>query len=304
MYRVQSLSLDMKKVADKDSSLQVKTFAEITSAHGFTFFLNSSSWLARSAWAFLTVTGIVLSIVFTVVISKSYFQSPFFSTEISIQSMNKSGVSLPDLVVCDPSPWDFDKAAKNNISKELMSFISLLLYPQLEDKENTTQYQELEKEYETLLDKFDGNPIYLLNNITKECKQLIGYCQLGTNIKLNGSQCCSRILSATEYTQQYKCFSSRNKMNVTMLEPTKVFGVTIGVDFNDDSTKLDEQIASLWALSMTGISVAVINAKSNLYYVSQTYMKLLAPNTCNIIAVEKKETDNSDKSSDFQSYQE
>ena len=298
---------NMKRMSELNSSLQVRTFAEITSAHGFSFFLNSSSWFSRSAWAFLTIVCTIFSVVFTVIISKSYFQSPFFTTEISIQPINESMVTLPDLIVCDPSPWDFDKALKNNISAEQLSFITHLLYPQQEggsSKVNTTKFQELEKGYEIILKKFDDNPIYLLNNVTKDCDQLIGYCQLGTIAQLNVTECCAQLFSFSAYTQQYKCFSSGGKMNFKMIEPAKAFGITVGVAFEDSSTKLDENVASLWALSMTGIAVAAIDPKSNLYDVAQTNMKLLAPNTCNILAVEKKETDNSDKSSDFQFHEE
>ena len=53
-----------------------------------------------------------------------------------------------------------------------------------------------------------------------------------------------------------------------------------------------------------GIAVAVADPKSNLYYVSKTKMNLLASNTHNSIAVERKELDSSDKDSDFLPYKE
>jgi hypothetical protein len=89
-----------------------------------------------------------------------------------------------------------------------------------------------------------------------------------------------------------------------MFEPSKAFGVTVGVEFADYSTKLDDNITSLWALYMTGIAVAVINPKANLYHIALNNIKQLGPNTYSIIGIERMEIDNSDKSSDFQSHQE
>jgi hypothetical protein len=219
--------------------------------------------------------------------------------------MEACATVLPNLVVCDPSPWDFDKALQNNISIDELSFITHLLYPQREDagKVKDAKFQELDNSYKEIIKKFDNNPIYLLNNITKNCSQIIDFCQFGTFGKLNGTDCCSQLLSKSEYIQQYKCYhigGMMNLLNFTIIEPSKAFGITVGVEFADFSSQLNENIASLWALSMTGIAVAVTNPKANLYNVGQNSLKLLAPNTCNIIGIERMEIDNSDKSSDFQ----
>jgi hypothetical protein len=154
------------------------------------------------------------------------------------------------------------------------------------------------------LQKFYNNSIYLLNNITKDCSQTIDFCQLGTIGKLNGTDCCAQLFSKSEYTQQYKCYHTGGMMNFTMFEPSKAFGVTVGVEFADYSTKLDDNITSLCALYMTGIAVAVINPKANLYHIALNNIKQLGPNTYSIIGIERMEIDNSDKSSDFQSHQE
>jgi Amiloride-sensitive sodium channel len=293
---------NMKKVfSEQNSSLRVSVFADTTSAHGFAFFLNSSSWLSRSAWCILTLAGTVLSIVFTVLICIKYLQGPYYSTEISIEPMIPDIPYLPEIVVCDPSPWDIDKALHNNISKQLLSYITNLLYPQHDDvyKINESRYQELEHNYKTVIKNFDDNPVHLLNNITTNCSQLIDYCQLGIREKLNGTACCSRFLSRTEYTQQFKCFRTGGMTDFVVFGKAKAFGLTIGIGYTDKSTQLNDSIASLWALSMTGIGVAVTNPKSNVFHISETKMKLLAPSTYNLIGVEKTEIDNLDKSSDF-----
>jgi hypothetical protein len=209
---------------------------------------------------------------------------------------------LPEIVVCDPSPWDFKKAYSKNISNQLLSYITHLLYPQREDmfEINESRYQDFEQNYKIVIKNFDENPIFLLNNITKDCSQVIDYCQLGIDEKLNGTACCSRLLSKTEYTQHYKCYRTGGMSKFKSIEASKAFGITIGIGYTDHSTQLNDSIASLWALSLTGIGVAVTNPKSNLNHIAQTKIKLLAPNTYNFIGVEKQEIDSSDKSSDFQ----
>jgi hypothetical protein len=44
--------------------------------------------------------------------------------------------------------------------------------------------------------------------------------------------------------------------------------------------------------------------KANLFYVSQNDIKLLAPNTANLLPIVKKEIDSSDKTSFFKTFQE
>jgi hypothetical protein len=53
----------------------------------------------------------------------------------------------------------------------------------------------------------------------------------------------------------------------------------------------------------TGVAAGVTDRKSNLYHVSQTGLKLLAPNTQNVLPMVKRETDSSEKDSFFQPYQ-
>jgi len=129
-------------------ALQTKTFAEITSAHGFGFYIQSSGWLARLVWFVLTLTSTVLAIFFTVRIGISFFKPPFYSTDISIVSPHAKYVSLPDIVVCDPSPWDFEKAATLNILVKQLSYIARLLYPQ--SPMNYSLFKDLDKEYKEI----------------------------------------------------------------------------------------------------------------------------------------------------------
>jgi hypothetical protein len=39
-------------------AMQMKTFAETTSAHGFMYILANFGWLAKSIWILLTIAGI------------------------------------------------------------------------------------------------------------------------------------------------------------------------------------------------------------------------------------------------------
>jgi hypothetical protein len=120
----------MKNNAARRPALRAQVFAENTSAHGFIFFLTSSGWPARAAWLVLTVAGTVLSIVFTVKICISSFQAPFHSTDMSLLS-DGLHVALPDVIVCDPYPWDFDKVQLRSVLQifvvHIIHFLTLLL---------------------------------------------------------------------------------------------------------------------------------------------------------------------------------
>ena len=193
-------------------SLQTSTFAEITSAHGFAFFRASSGWPSKAAWAVITLAAAFSSIYFTSKICLNSLQPPFFLTEISIQSVkNGSLVPFPDIVLCDPSPWDLDKAAKLNISRAMISYLSYFLFPVIAGLNQSTvdqKVKEQDAQYREILKQFDNNPLYLLDNVTKDCGQLVRTCQLGSSDLLKGRECCAKIFSNVEYTQLYKCFSS------------------------------------------------------------------------------------------------
>jgi hypothetical protein len=134
------------------------------------------------------------------------------------------GVPLPDLVVCDPSPWDATKATRLNISGEMLSYLSYLLFPQsLSSKtaDDNEFFTGLEDRYRTLLRRFDNSPIRLLNNVTKDCEQLIFTCNLGTTGVIGADECCPLLFSNVEYTPLYKCFSSGGKNNFSMLESSQ-----------------------------------------------------------------------------------
>jgi hypothetical protein len=285
--------------------LQTHLFAEITSAHGCGFFIASSGWLARSAWFILTLTGFILSIFFTLKIGLSAFQPPFYSTDLSVVSGDVTAVSSPDLVVCDPSPWDFDKAEHLNISLQQLSYIAFLLYPQ-----NTLGNEifiennlgDADKDYQRLLQRFDSNPVNLLNNVTKSCHQLIVYCQLGPTRASSNEECCRRLFSNVEYILMYKCYSSGGMLDYKMLEPSQAYGITVTAYLPREQRHLNISVAGLVAKYMSGISAAVADKKSNLYHVGQTNLKLLEPNTYNVLPVEKREIDSFDKSSYFQNY--
>ncbi len=226
---------------------------------------------------------------------------PHLLIDISVKSNDTGSVELPDIVVCDPSPWDFDKIKSLNISVDMVSYIAHLLYTQSDGTEGAFKYIQdvLDKDYLKLLMAYDNNPKNLLNNITKTCTQLIRYCQLGTGITYYRQACCRELFTNVEYTLQYKCFSSGGNLNFSMLEATQINGITIGVDLSDIVTQLNPGIAGPWAVIMNGVAAAVTDKKSNLYYVVQTNLKLLEPKTYTVFSVERKETDNSDKSSDF-----
>ena len=229
----------------------------------------------------------------------------FTLSDMSILSNDTRQVALPDIVLCDPGPWDFDKALALNISANLMSYIVHLLYPQ---KAGTSNWEfgdinELDQEYLSLLKKFDNNPRLLLNNITKDCAQLLNFCQLGTNVVLSSEDCCSMMFSNVEYTLQYKCFSSAGQNSFFMRQASQAFGITIGVVQSNNNSLLNASIAGPWTLIMTGFAAAVTDKKSTLYFVAQKSLKLLQPNTYSVLSVEKRETDSSERSSYFQNYE-
>ena len=80
------------------------------------------------------------------------------------------GVRLPDIVLCDPSPWDYEKALAKNISADLLAYISYMLFPLMAGLDMPTFYGRIkaqETKYQTLLKQFDNSPIKLLDSVTK-----------------------------------------------------------------------------------------------------------------------------------------
>ena len=63
--------------------------------------------------------------------------------------------------------------------------------------------------------------------------------------------------------------SSGGKFKHQMLEPSQTFGVSVTVKMDDNKkVKLNSSIASLWALSMTGVAVAVAHPRSPGLYIT------------------------------------
>lgn len=294
-----------RKKTTNRPGLQAKVFAETTSAHGFGFLLTSSDWLGRTVWLSLILTGGVLSVVFTVRICIRSFQPPFYSTDLSIVAANSDTAPAPDIVVCDPSPWDFDKAEKLNISLQQLSYTAQLLYPlfSVDSRITANIIKEMDDDHRRLLQRFDNNPINLLDNVTKSCSQVIVYCILPSKGVYDGQKCCRLFFPNVEYTLTYKCYSSGGKLVYHMSENSQVSGITVHARVTSQKRQLNESIAGLWAIFTSGISAAVADPKTNLNHVAKTSMKLLQPGTFNVLPVEKRETDSSDKASFFQHYE-
>ena len=239
--------------------------------------------------------------------SCKYLSSVHSYADLSIQSNDNRLVALPDIVLCDPSPWDFDKANMLGISRDQVSYISHLLYPQSAginlSLSSSSPIYELDKEYQVLLKRYNNNPRQLLNSITKDCSQLVQFCQLGTNVTYFGTDCCPVLFSNVEYTLQYKCFSSGGQNNFPMWEASQAYGITVSLIVSSNSSQLNGKISGRWAVIQSGVAAAVTDKKSTMFYVAQTDLKLLEPNTFNVLSVEKKVTDSTDKNSFFQPYE-
>jgi hypothetical protein len=158
---------------------------------------------------------------------------------------------MPDVVVCDPSPWDFVKAERLNISIQQLSYISHLLYPQSWNLDQS-MFKDLDNEYRQLIQRFDNNPIHLLNNVTRDCSQLFDYCQLRSADSYSGSECCSRLFTNVEYTLQYKCYSFGGKVDYSMLEAAQSYGITVSIKLSSENIHLDDDIAGAWASLQSG----------------------------------------------------
>ncbi len=214
-------------------------------------------------------------------------------------------MALPDIVVCDPSPWDFDKAESLNISIQQLSYMSQLLYPLfspgVEFIDDTLK--EMDRDYQTLLQRFDNNPISLLNNVTKSCSHLIFYCILGTRGAFSGEKCCEFIFPNVEYTPMFKCYSSGGRLDYKMPETSQAYGITVYARIAAETRYLVGTIPVDWSNFLTGISAGVADAKANLYSESQTNLKLLEPDTYNVMPLERREIDSSERPSYFQFYE-
>jgi len=69
-----------------------------------------------------SLAGAFFAVIFTIQIGASYYAPPYFSTEMTVEPTDGDPVSLPDIVLCDPSPWDTARTSKLNITQEWLGF--------------------------------------------------------------------------------------------------------------------------------------------------------------------------------------
>ena len=174
---------------------QIKSFIVTISLSGIHWIVDSHNWASRQLWLLLILAAITLSGYFSWSVSYSYLTETSFSVDYRIDHWNvsKDGlVPFPEFVLCLEAPWDIAKSKKENISIDLLSYMTNFIFPYagFGSQNNYSKMPDLEKEYLNTLNKNGWNLIELLNKVTVSCENIIEFCYFGLSTKVNGIDCC------------------------------------------------------------------------------------------------------------------
>ena len=233
--------------------------------------------------------------------SIDYMTGPGFSSEYNMVFDQQTGesVKLADFLVCDISPWDVERAQRNGISVELLSYLTHLLFPfggndPLFSEENKDKLADLEKKYQEVVAKYDNDVNALLDRVTRTCDETIIYCRMGMGRDLTGKECCDMNFNSSVFTTEGKCFNTAGKMDYYMGEAVKPLGMFVGVHIGQDiSGVLNPTQTPFSALSSRGITLVLSDPKDHPFISSVKRAYLLQPNTISSVAVEKSVIDSS-----------
>ncbi|XP_023346574.1 uncharacterized protein LOC111715477 [Eurytemora carolleeae] len=263
-----------------------------TSAHGFHWIIDAPALGEKIFWFILSISFFTVGIVLSVISIKGEIDNPKYTTALEIEEGDTvNGIPFPDFAICDPNPFSLEKAQEANVSETLLAYLTNYVYVGVDTIENMTcRSDKLDAEFIDTLARFNNDTIKLLDAVTKTCEDILIYCQAGFN-PYHTSDCCSKYFNQGEYTMDFKCYSTRGKMNYTILYGNRMSGITIIVDSERNKILFPQDLASWKTKKYSGIGVAVIPKKSSIFSAVQKGVKLLSPDSNNDVMITKSVMD-------------
>ena len=284
-------------------------FANSVDLDGISRTVESKKSIERLFWAFTLLIALAFSLYFTVNFITGYVNDSPFSTNFNVQAMNLEGnglVPFPDLLICTSSPWDMDKISMYNISMDLVSYMTGLLFPFIkwDDPSRMAGLNDLEVQYNKLLNaKFDGNAMNLLKNITFTCERIIDFCFFGFNTFYPGPDCCQKFFKPSEFGFVFMCLRSNEKLAYTVQEAGILTSIMISIHVEDKSiANLNKGIINQAAALASGMTSFGVASPAVATYLTTSSLKTIGPATYNTLTFQKSLLDQTDKSSFMQQY--
>ena len=230
----------------------------------------------RICWALICCLAAITAFVLTSMVSLNYTNGTPYQTSYSVESSDGL-VSFPDILLCTSSLWDLEKVHQYGLSSDLLAYLLNFIFPfggfgSSGTMEATAEFYDLEKEYQTVLEKFDRNALYLLHNITMNCSQILQSCIFGANYR--AANCCE-FFNLAEFTLSQMCFRTNEKLLFAVQEAGMLNSIEFRVMLRSGSV-LNSSVINPAAIMFRGqLATAVLDKDSH------TYLSLSRQVRCN-----------------------
>jgi hypothetical protein len=288
-----------------------ENFASTVDLDGLAFTVeHKNSANRRLFWLATFLACLFVSIYFTGVFINGYIKDTPYTSTFDIHAMNAgSGLApFPDILICTSAPWDPDKMAKRNVSRDLVSYLTNYLFPFVpyeglsSSEKNLTLLAGLEAEHAQLVDKsFGGNTMHLLNNITLACDQIVDFCIFGFNTFYNGPQCCANFFQPAKFGFVNWCLRTNEELAYKVREAGSLTGILISMHLNN-SLALNPAVINRAASVMSGVTSFGVAPPQDHTFLTMSAIQAVGPATTNTLTLEKSSLDQTGRSSFLKSY--
>jgi len=234
-----------------------------------------------------------------------------FAVDYSIDTVDasKNGpVPLPEIVICLEAPWDINKSRGLNMSNNLLSYMTNLIFPYagfgLVNKFPPVK-KKIDAEYTKFLAETGLNVVELLDKITVSCEEIVDSCTFGTGETsyLNGYDYCKFVFPDSGYGLSGKCFRTSSKFHTFFLKEAGLlssFTIMLHVQ-NDILRNLSKRFTNFLALGCDAVNIGISNKQSHLSTITPKIRGMI-PNSRNYVIVHKMTVDRSERNSPFGKY--
>ena len=222
----------------------------------------------RICWALICCLAAITAFVLTSMVSLNYTNGTPYQTSYSVESSDGL-VSFPDILLCTSSLWDLEKVHQYGLSSDLLAYLLNFIFPFggfgfSGTMEATAEFYDLEKEYQTVLEKFDRNAMYLLHNITKTCSQVVDLCYFGNIYSVNS---CCKFFNPGEFILGQLCFRTNQRLFFAVKEAGSINSIAFKITLNGSALAgSNVQLLNPPARMLSGgVSAAVSDKQSHTY---------------------------------------
>jgi hypothetical protein len=235
----------------------------------------------------------------------------------TVDASTNGPVSLPEIVICLEAPWDVNKTIGLNMSNNLLSYMTNLIFPYAGFGSGlfdlgpdykptpTTLKKELDAEYTKILAETGWNVVELLDKITVSCTDFVDFCTFGTGSTsyISGAVCCKFVFLDSVYGISGKCFRTSSKFHTFFLKEAGLqSSLTIAFHVQKDVlSTLNKNITNYPAKGCDAVNIGISNKQSHLSTITPK-IRGMAPNSRNYVIVRKMTVDRSERNSPFGKY--